>query len=106
MPIVTYICPDGEVEAIEVPAGTSIMKAAVANGIESIVGDCGGSAACATCHVYVESPLEELSAKSDDEVEMLADAASEVLPNSRLGCRVIMSDELSPLVVRVAPEQW
>lgn len=106
MPIVTYVCPDGELEDVEVPVGTSIMKAAVAHGIESIVGDCGGSASCATCHVYVESHLDMLPPKSDNEEEMLGDAASEVLPNSRLGCQLVMRDELASLVVRVAPEQW
>ena len=106
MPTVTYICPDGELEEVEVPVGTSIMKAAVSHGIESIVGDCGGSASCATCHVYVESHLEKLSPKTSNEDEMLADAASEVLPNSRLGCQLVMRDDLASLVVRVAPEQW
>jgi 2Fe-2S ferredoxin len=82
------------------------MKAAVSHGIESIVGDCGGSASCATCHVYVENHLDSLPPKGANEEEMLGDAASEVLANSRLGCQVFMRDDLVDLVVRVAPEQW
>lgn len=103
---VTFICPDGETETVDVPAGTSIMKAAVAHGIDSIIGDCGGSASCATCHVYLEEGAHMMPLRSALEDEMLHDAASEVLPNSRLGCQLVMRDDVASLIVRVAPEQW
>ena len=48
------IQPDGTTRTIEVAAGTSVMQAAVGAGVRGIVGECGGSAMCATCHVYVD----------------------------------------------------
>lgn len=105
MPTVTYICPDGELEAVDVPVGTSIMKAAVSHGIESIVGDCGERIVRHLPCVRGEPP-RKAAPKTANEDEMLGDAASEVLPNSRLGCQLVMRDDLASLVVRVAPEQW
>lgn len=42
--------------SVEVDAelGSPIMQTAVANDVKGIVGECGGTAACRTCHVYVE----------------------------------------------------
>lgn len=106
MPTVTFIGPDGSKEDVDVANGMSLMQAAVANGIDSIVGDCGGSAACATCHVYVESHRDLMPPITVDEQEMLGQAVSEVLPQSRLSCQIEMHEEISSLVVRVAPAQW
>ena len=50
---VTYVSPDGQKTEVDVEEGDNIMQAAVANNIEGIVGECGGSMMCATCHVYV-----------------------------------------------------
>jgi len=53
MPRVTYVSYDGKSTALDVPLGTSVMQAAVLNGLDGIVAECGGSCMCATCHVYV-----------------------------------------------------
>lgn len=58
MPKVTYVATDGKITALDVPAGTSVMKAAVLHGVDGIVGECGGNLMCATCHVYVDRELE------------------------------------------------
>ena len=50
MALVKYIKHDGSSYEIEVAAGTSVMQAAVDNMIDGIVGECGGSCSCATCH--------------------------------------------------------
>jgi hypothetical protein len=49
-----FISHSGTRREVDVADGTSLMKAAVSNSIYDIVGDCGGSASCATCHVYVD----------------------------------------------------
>ena len=54
MPKVTYVHPNGAREVLDVPLGTSVMRAAIINGIDGIVAECGGEMMCATCHVYVE----------------------------------------------------
>ena len=54
MPQITYVHPNGTREVLDVPVGTSVMRAAILNGIDGIVAECGGEMMCATCHVYVE----------------------------------------------------
>ena len=54
MPKITYIEHSGKIHIQEVPNGLSVMEGAVQNNIPGIDADCGGSCACATCHVYVD----------------------------------------------------
>jgi len=73
MPLITYVHTDGTREAIDVPLGTSVMRAAILHGVDGIVAECGGEMMCATCHVYVEpAQLALCPAQSDDEKAMLA----------------------------------
>ncbi|WP_202377870.1 2Fe-2S iron-sulfur cluster-binding protein [Mycobacterium paraintracellulare] len=104
---VTYVRPDGEQVIVEVAEGTSVMQAALANDISEIVAECGGTLACATCHVYVDQDgLDRLSAPSTDEEEMLDYTASARQPNSRLSCQIIAGPEVDGLVVRLPPTQY
>ena len=54
MPKVTYIDYQDNSKTIEVENGLTVMEGAIQNDISGIDADCGGSMACATCHVYVE----------------------------------------------------
>ncbi|MCC3298014.1 2Fe-2S iron-sulfur cluster-binding protein [Arthrobacter caoxuetaonis] len=89
MPKVTYIQPDGTEMIVEAEASASVMRTAVSSGVPGIVAECGGSAMCATCHVYVEpgdrARLPEISAVED---EMLDCAAAEREEGSRLSCQL------------------
>ncbi|MDV6271457.1 2Fe-2S iron-sulfur cluster-binding protein [Rhodococcus globerulus] len=103
---ITYVQPDGSLETCDVSPGKSLMLAAQSKGISGILGECGGQAMCATCHVYVdESFLDKLPAPSEEEDAMLEEAASDRRPNSRLSCQIDASDELDGLVVHVPAEQ-
>ena len=53
MATITFIHPDGSSEAIDAPSDESVMDAAADNDIDGLLGECGGNAMCATCHVYV-----------------------------------------------------
>jgi 2Fe-2S ferredoxin len=104
---ITYITPDGTRRTLDVPADQSLMQAAVDAAVDGIVGECGGSAMCATCHVYVEeAPPGALPEPADVEEAMLESTAAERLPNSRLSCQIKSSPELDGLVVRVADRQY
>ena len=46
---ITYIEANGSSNTVDVPDGWSLMQAATTNGIDGILGECGGSCACATC---------------------------------------------------------
>jgi ferredoxin, 2Fe-2S len=106
MPKITFIQTDGNQTVLEVANGTSLMQAAVANGITGIVAECGGSAMCATCHVYVDQAwAERLRTMDAVEQEMLDSVADERLPESRLSCQIVVTPELDGLVVRLPGRQ-
>ena len=106
MPIVIVTSPDGTVQEMEIENGVSIMQALVSEGIEGIVGECGGSAMCATCHIYVdESQIGLLPDVDAVEHEMLESTTSERRSNSRLSCQILMAPELDGLKLTLPPTQ-
>ena len=105
MPKITYIEHSGKSHTIEIANGLSVMEGAVQNNIPGIDADCGGSMACATCHVYVkEEWFNKLPIKEDGEEDML-DMAFEPKKNSRLSCQLMVSDQLDGLVVNLPEKQ-
>ena len=105
MPKITFKNKEGDSKTIEVENGLSIMEGAIQNDIPGIDADCGGSMACATCHVYVEEKwLDKLPKTEDAEVDMI-DMAYEPKKNSRLSCQLIVSDELEGLTVTTPEKQ-
>ena len=105
MPKIIYNDFSGNQKEIEVPNGLSVMEGAVRNNIPGIDADCGGSMACATCHVYVkEEWLDKLNKTENGERDMI-DMAYEPKKNSRLSCQLIVSDELDGLEVTTPLKQ-
>ena len=105
MPQIIFIDSKGSSKTVEVEKGLSVMEGAVQNDIPGIDADCGGSMACATCHVYVEEKwLDKLSKAEDAEVDMI-DMAYEPKKNSRLSCQIIISNELDGLTVTTPTKQ-
>jgi len=106
MPEVTYVQADGSIESFDLTPGKSLMLGAQSNGVPGILGECGGQAMCATCHVYVdETYLDRLPPVSEDEDAMLDDAAAERKPNSRLSCQVEVTDDIDGIVLHIPEEQ-
>ena len=105
MPKITYIEHIGKSHTIDIPKGLSVMEGAIQNNIPGIDADCGGGMACATCHVYVkEEWLNKLKKMENGEQDMI-DMAYEPKKNSRLGCQLIVSDELDGLEVTTPLKQ-
>lgn len=106
MPQATFICNDGAHRSVDVAIGANLMRAATDNGIEGIVGDCGGAMSCATCHVVVEEQFAALLPAPDDtENQMLDFTAAPRQASSRLSCQIQMSDALDGIAVRIADPQ-
>ena len=105
MPKITYKDHQGTSKTIEVENGLSVMEGAIHKEIPGIDADCGGSMACATCHVYVEERwLDKLPKAEEAEVDMI-DMAYEPKKNSRLSCQLIVSDELDGLIITTPAKQ-
>lgn len=103
---ITYVERDGTKTVVEAQDGESVMSVAVANGIDGIVAECGGSMMCATCHCYVdEAWTGKTGARNDGEDDMLDCAASEVRETSRLSCQIKITSELDGLVVHLPEDQ-
>ena len=95
----------GNSKTINVDNGLSVMEGAIQNEIQGIDADCGGSMACATCHVYVNDEWFDKIPKAEDaEVDMI-DMAYEPKKNSRLSCQIIISDDLDGLEVSIPSKQ-
>ena len=100
MPKMTFIEQDGTRRDVEAPIGLSVLEIAHRNDVD-LEGACEGSLACSTCHVVVEPEwYDVLTEASEDEEDML-DLAFGLTQTSRLGCQIIMTEELDGLTVRL-----
>jgi 2Fe-2S ferredoxin len=103
MPKMTFIEKDGNHKVVDAPVGLSVLEIAHRNGID-MEGACEGALACSTCHVIVDKKwFKKLDDPSEDEEDML-DLAFGLTKTSRLGCQIVMREELDGLVVQL-PEQ-
>ena len=93
---------DGKTHELEAIEGWRVMEIIKDHGLP-IKAECGGCAACATCHVYVDPEwIDKLYPARDDEIDLL-DTAPDVLENSRLSCQILMSEDLDGLKMTLAP---
>ena len=100
MPKMTFIERDGTRREVDAPLGLSVLEIAHRHGVD-IEGACEGSLACSTCHVIVDQTyFELLQSPTEDEEDML-DLAFGLEETSRLGCQIVMTEELDGLVVRL-----
>ena len=105
MPKITYIENNGKSHEIEVSKELSVMEGALQNNIPGIDADCGGSCACATCHVYVDEKWFDKLPKKESAEEDMLDMAYEPKKNSRLSCQITVEDSLDGLVVKMPSKQ-
>ena len=105
MPRLVFIEPDGTRKDVDAPLGLSVLEIAHRNDID-IEGACEGSLACSTCHVIVDPNwFNRLEEPSEDEEDML-DLAFGLTPTSRLGCQIIITEELDGLTVTLPAETF
>ncbi len=101
---VTFVKPGGETLEVQTQSGVSVLQLAQEIGLD-IEGACEGNMACSTCHVIVSDDyFDKLPEASDDEEEML-DLASGLRATSRLGCQIMLTDDLDGLVLHLPSEK-
>jgi 2Fe-2S ferredoxin len=98
MPKIVYVAADGAERVVEVPEGLSAMEGAVQNLVPGIDGDCGGVAACGTCHVQVDPAWVARTGPAEPGIERdmlaLTDGRTD---HSRLACQIRMRADLDGL---------
>jgi 2Fe-2S ferredoxin len=100
MPKMTFIERDGTRREVDAPLGLSVLEIAHKHGVD-IEGACEGSLACSTCHVIVDPDWYELLKEASEDEEDMLDLAFGLTQTSRLGCQIIMSEELDGLTVKL-----
>ena len=100
MPKMVFIEQNGTRREVEAPLGLSVLEIAHRNGID-LEGACEGSLACSTCHVIVEADWYDLLKEATEDEEDMLDLAFGLTQTSRLGCQIIMCDELDGLTVKL-----
>jgi len=105
MPKITYIEHSGKEHQIEMPVGYSIMEGAIKNSVPGIDADCGGSCACATCHVYVDENFLNKIPKAQEAEQDMIDFVQNSDKSSRLSCQIIITNDLDGIVVRMPKTQ-
>ena len=100
MPRLIFIERDGNRREVDAPLGLSVLEIAHKNNID-IEGACEGSLACSTCHVIVDPEWYDLLKEASDDEEDMLDLAFGLTATSRLGCQIIITEELDGLVVRL-----
>jgi ferredoxin, 2Fe-2S len=100
MPMMVFIERDGTPREVDAPIGLSVLEIAHHHGID-IEGACEGSLACSTCHVIVDPEWYELLKEASEDEEDMLDLAFNLSNTSRLGCQIIITEELDGLTVRL-----
>lgn len=103
---ITYIDHQGAACVIDARAGQSVMEAAVKNGVEGIVGECGGNCACGTCRVYIDAAWRDITGSQTESERGMIAFWGETDPSTRLSCQIRVSEKLEGLIVRMPESQY
>ena len=100
MPRMVFVERDGTRREVDAPLGLSVLEIAHRNDID-IEGACEGSLACSTCHVIVEAEWYDLLKEASEDEDDMLDLAFNLTQTSRLGCQIVITEELDGLTVRL-----
>src|ERR1044071_6942508 len=100
MPKMVFIERNGTRREVDAPLGLSVLEIAHKNDV-NIKGACEGSLACSTCHVIVDPEWYELLKEAREDEEDMLDLAFGLTATSRLGCQIVITEELDGLVVKL-----
>lgn len=105
MPQITFVQPDESTTTIDAEDGLSVMEVARINDVSGIIGQCGGSLVCSSCHVHVAPEWMDKVGSPDNVEEMMLEMVEGADENSRLCCQIIVNDTIDGLRVRVPLKQ-
>ena len=100
MPRMIFVERDGTRREVDAPVGRSVLEIARRHDID-IEGACDGSLACSTCHVVVDPDWYDLLQEASEDEEDMLDLAFNLTRTSRLGCQIVITEELDGLTVEL-----
>jgi len=101
----TFIESDGTAHTVDATCGWSLMENAVKNGVPGILAECGGSATCGTCRIFVDAEwAAKMAAPDANELALLEHLEESV--DARLSCQIRMTEVLDGLVVHMPERQY
>ena len=100
MPKMVFVEKNGVRKEVDAPIGLSVLEIAHRNNID-LEGACEGSLACSTCHVIVDNEWHDLLPGATEDEEDMLDLAFGLTHTSRLGCQIIITEELDGLTVQL-----
>jgi 2Fe-2S ferredoxin len=104
---IRFVEANGTEHLAQVAMGLNAMEAAIQNGVPGIDGDCGGNAACGTCHILIDKAwLQVLDTTKNEHEEAMLELIEDVQPNSRLACQIVLEDKLDGLVIHLPEAQF
>lgn len=102
---IIFVSHAGQERIIDAENGMSVMEAAVWNGVDGIVAECGGACACATCHVYIAEHFHHLTGEPEAMEAAMLEMVDNRRASSRLSCQIRIRDELDGLCVTTPESQ-
>lgn len=105
MVTVTFRHADGRSTTTDAKDGQSLMQAAVAANIHEILAECGGVAACGTCHVRIAADWSDHLSPPDEMEQAMIECLADPTPQSRLSCQIPLTQALDGLTVDLPGSQ-
>ena len=98
---------DDEVISTDMPVGSTLMEAAKDLNLREIPADCGGSCACATCHIHVNGVQwqQKLKIEENSLEQELLEYEKGYTDKSRLACQIQLNDELNNVTVKLRTDE-
>ncbi len=97
---VNFVEHDGRQHRVLARGTITLMEVAVRHGMPGILAECGGSCACATCHVVID-PASAAAVGGPNEVEDVILDLVDRRPGSRLSCQIKLRDSMTGMVVHL-----
>lgn len=102
---IVFVSAHGQSTTLDAPDGLSLMECARRASLPGIVAECGGACACATCHVYIDTPWRTMVGEATGMERDMLEFAEDVRESSRLSCQVKVTPELDGLTVHLPETQ-
>ena len=101
---VNVIDRNGDQHTIQTDYAQTVMEAIRDEGLDDLIGQCGGCCSCATCHVYVDPTWAAKTGSANEEEGFIISSSAHSTDHSRLSCQINLSPEISGIIVTLAPE--